>query len=170
MARYSPFARALQEWLWHGRGYDKPSWSRRRLAEALDVSYSTIDAWFTRGATPEPEAFWSLARVTGWEPEKLAQLAGYSELPPRTLGQWDFLRDYIETHGTGPAKLQALRWIDEAQREYYRKPKRPGRRKQRQAMAAPTPAPVTPEPAPAETPADEVTAKRSQRGLVGAGK
>ena len=178
----SRFAEELQQWLWHGRGYDKPAWSRRKLAEALansregvQVSYSTIDKWFNAGSMPEPEAFWALVDVTGWEPEKLRQLTGYSELPPHTLGPWTFLYDHLErTHRfTLPGKAPIRAWLQEAQADYNKLPKRPGRRKARAAMATPTAAPDRPERA--ETPAetaietdDEVTARR--RGLVGAGK
>lgn len=181
----SRFAEELQQWLWHGRGYDKPAWSRRKLGEALansregvQVSYSTIDKWFNAGTMPEPEAFWALVRVTGWEPEKLRELTGYSEVPPHVTGFWEFLHGDLEQEATiDPLHKRIVRaWLERAQIKFNNLPKRPRRRNARAAMAAPTTAPDRPERSTsAETAVetrvetdDEVTARR--RGLVGAGK
>lgn len=128
LARYTPFGQALQRWLWTGRGYGKPSWSRRRLAQELEgVSLGAVDSWFSRGTRPEPQAFWELVRVTGWEPDYLRQLAGYDEMPPQVQGPWAFAREHAQERWSYDAARLAdvLQWLTDVQREYERKPKRP---------------------------------------------
>ncbi len=83
----TPFAAALQDWMWDQR----PSWPRSKLAARLGVARGTVDSWFRstrtakRGAQPTlptGHAVAAVLRVTGWTPERLMELTGYRELPP----------------------------------------------------------------------------------------
>lgn len=138
---WTPFADALDAWLYEESARRRSRMSRRKLAEALDLSYGAVDNWFTRGTLPEPEGFWALVRVTGWKPEQLAALCGYQELPPHVLGPWDFAREELERDRRfRAAEKQIIRqWLDEMALRYHNKPRRPGKYRLRRAEAAPTP-------------------------------
>ncbi len=139
----TPFADALEQWLFDQSAKTRRRWSRRTLAEAQDVSYGTVDGWFKsatstrKAALPEPEAFWALVRVTGWTPEHLRQLIGYEALPPHVLGPWDFLRERAPGRFSDAGVLaNVMRWIDDVQREYRELPKRP-RTRHRKGLSEP---------------------------------
>lgn len=127
---WTKFADVLDAWLYEESARRRSRFSRRKLAEALDVSYGAVDNWFSKGTLPEPEAFWALVRVTKWTPEHLAELAGYADVPPKTLGPWDFQREKAMTWFADVGqRATVMQFIDECQREYYHKPKRPQQRR-----------------------------------------
>ena len=165
---WTAFADALDAWLYEESARRRSRFSRRKLAEELGVSYGATDNWFTRGTLPEPEAFWALVRVTGWTPEHLAALCGYAELPPHTLGPWDFLREELdasdEFRATEKERIRA--WIDAVALRYRAKPKRPGTRGGRRTVLAVPSLPSSETPAPAEKPAPA----RTRKELTTAGK
>lgn len=159
------FADALEAWLYEKSAQTRSRWSRRKLAEALDISYGAVDNWFSKSTLPEPSAFWALVRVTGWEPAYLQELCGYPDLPPHVLGPWDFIYEEIETATlTADIKAKFSLFIQEVQRKYYHKPKRP-RARRRSALVATT----SPEHETTDAP---VVAQRKadRKEFVGAGK
>lgn len=172
----TPFAAALQDWMWDQR----PSWPRSKLAARLGVARGTVDSWFRstrtakRGAQPTLPTGPAVRRVisvTGWTDEKLMELTGYRELPPP--GEREFVTAYIATYPewrTRPdMQAAAHAFLAEAYAEYdrlsrQRPPKRTKAPGIRQSAA---------QPATIERPErgeDVVTPRTRQRTPVGSGK
>lgn len=92
----TPFAAALQDWMWDQR----PSWPRSKVATALGVARGTVDSWFRsiHGASqptlPTGAAVRALMRVTGWSEAQMKALTGYAELPP--LGLYEFIYEQVD--------------------------------------------------------------------------
>lgn len=150
----TPFAEALQEWLYHGH---RIPWSRATLARALDIPHSTVTGWFVRGNMPEADAFHALLRVTEWTPEKLMRLTGYTEMPAKIQNVWQFIREKLKTAEglDASTKVRAQQYLDEWQAEYNNLPVRPPRRRTRAtegAAASAAERPSAPEAQPDEAP------------------
>lgn len=143
----TPFARELQQWLWTGRGYGEPPMSRREFArDVVHLPMATVDAWFRpvpkvpgerKPTRPEPLAFWRVVAATGWNPEQLAALSGYPEVPPRELDPWDFLLEEApKRFDYDAARLaETLQWLNEMRKVYEKKPKRPAQQHERQSTS-----------------------------------
>lgn len=93
----TPFAAALQDWMWDQR----PSWPRSKVAQEVGVARGTVDSWFrsTRGSGAKPTiptkaAVRAVMHVTGWTEAQMKALTGYDELPP--LGLYEFIYDEVD--------------------------------------------------------------------------
>lgn len=126
----TPFAEALQDWMFHEH---RIPWSRPRLAAEAGLPASTINGWFRdihkKPSMPEPEALGALLRVTGWSPEKLMELTGYTEWPAAVASESEYIREFMERSPilTDQDREKFGRVITEAMAEYHSKPKRPPR-------------------------------------------
>ena len=132
----TPFAEALQDWMFHTH---RIPWSRPKLAAEAGLPHSTITGWFTRGTLPAPDAFWAIVRVTGWTPEKLMELTGYTELPTKATSESEWIRQYVDeaTDLSDMEKEKFRRLITRAMAAYINKPRLPARRKKSGAPKSP---------------------------------
>src|SRR5690348_16432677 len=130
----TPFADALEQWMLHEHRFP---WSRPKLSAETGIPPSTINGWYREvndprqpPSFPEPDAFYALLRVTGWSPEKLMELTGYTELPTKATSESEFIREFAEKDNglTDLEKEKFSRLITRAMAEYLNRPKRPPRR------------------------------------------
>jgi transcriptional regulator with XRE-family HTH domain len=72
----TPLGRRLRDWRWDQR----PSWTRSKLARALNVSRPTVTQWEHANVLPRPPLLPVIAQVTGIPLAELYRLCGY-EIP-----------------------------------------------------------------------------------------
>lgn len=151
---WTPFADAIDAFLYEQSARDRSHWSRHTLADALGVSPSTINAWFNRQTLPDAYAIHQLLKLTGWDTEKMLRLTGRTELPPYTLSETEYIRQAIANDERVQADQRAkwLQYFDEYVRAYKRLP-----RQKRQSRATKAPSVVT-TPATESAPTHETAA------------
>ncbi len=121
--QWTPFADAIDAWLYQKSAETRQRWSRARLAQALHIAPSTVQAWFAKGTYPDARSFHALVQVTGWTPERLLKLMPYDAIPRYVPDVWEFIREEGRKRW-GYEADEFMVWLDEVRAAYEKMPKR----------------------------------------------